>query len=158
VKQILDEKEYEVFLPSYISRRKWSDRVKQVELPLFPGYLFCRLNLANRLPVLTTPGVLHILGFGNGPVAVDEKEISAIRMVAERAPGFEPCAFLTAGQKVEILSGPLQGLEGILVQHKNAARLVISVSLLQRSVLVDIDAAYIKPIPGSGHISTAKVG
>jgi transcription antitermination factor NusG len=139
----LDGKGYELFLPVYKCRKRWSDRVKEVEAPLFPGYLFCRLNPQDRLPILKTPGVIQVVGTNRTPTAVDENEIQAIQaMVASGIPN-QPWPFLTTGDRVRIESGPLSGLEGILVEFKGNHRLVLSVSLLQRSVAVEIDSAFV---------------
>ena len=136
----LKGKGYEWFLPLYKARRRWSDRIKEVDAPLFPGYLFCRFNPHNRLPILKTPGVTQIVGYNHVPVPVDEQEIEAIRrLVASGVPNF-PCAYLEVGSKVRIEAGALRGLEGILTELKGKRRLVLSITLLQRSVAVEIDS------------------
>jgi transcription antitermination factor NusG len=136
----LHGKGYEWFLPLYKSRRRWSDRVKEIEAPLFPGYLFCRFDPHDRLPILKTPGVAQIVGYNHIPIPVDEHEIMAIRrLVASGVPNF-PCAYLEVGSKVRIDTGALRGLEGILMDVKGKRRLVLSISLLQRSVAVEIDS------------------
>jgi transcription antitermination factor NusG len=134
---------YEWLLPLYKCRRRWSDRIKEVQTPLFPGYLFCRFDPQDRLPILKTPGVIQIVGVNRTPVAVDEAEISAIQtMVAAGVPN-QPWPFLQVGEKVRIESGSLCGLEGILLDFKGSHRLVLSISLLQRSVAVEIDSAFV---------------
>jgi transcriptional antiterminator NusG len=136
----LKGKGYEWFLPLYKMRRRWSDRIKEVDAPLFPGYLFCRFDPHNRLPILKTPGVTQIVGYNHVPVPVDEQEIEAIRrLVASGVPNF-PCAYLEVGSKVRIEAGALRGLEGILTELKGKRRLVLSITLLQRSVAVEIDS------------------
>ena len=136
----LQGKGYEWFLPLYKARRRWSDRVKEVSSPLFPGYLFCRFNPYDRLPILKTPGVTQIVGYNHVPVPVDEQEIEAIRrLIASGLPNC-PCAFLQVGSKVRIEAGALRGLEGILTELKGKRRLVLSITLLQRSVAVEIDS------------------
>jgi transcription antitermination factor NusG len=136
----LQGKGYEWFLPLYKARRRWSDRVKEVSAPLFPGYLFCRFNPHDRLPILKTPGVAQIVGYNHVPVPVDEQEIEAIRrLIVSGLPNF-PCAFLQVGSKVRIETGALRGLEGILTELKGKRRLVLSITLLQRSVAVEIDS------------------
>jgi transcription antitermination factor NusG len=145
----LDGKGYELFLPLYKCRKRWSDRVKEVEAPLFPGYLFCRLNPQDRLPILKTPGVIQVVGSNRTPTAVDEHEIQAIQaMVASGIPN-QPWPFLATGDRVRIESGPLSGLEGILVEFKGNHRLVLSVTLLQRSVAVEIDSAFVTSLRSS---------
>lgn len=136
----LQGKGYEWFLPLYKSRRRWSDRIKEVDAPLFPGYLFCRFDPHDRLPILKTPGVTQIVGYNHVPIPVDEQEITAIRrLVASGVPNF-PCAYLAVGSKVRIDAGALRGLEGILIDVKGKRRLVLSITLLQRSVAVEIDS------------------
>lgn len=143
---LLKGKAYEPFLPLYQTTRRWSDRTKRVELPLFPGYLFCRFNPHNRLPILSTPGVLKIVGTGNCPLPVDDAEISAIQRIVESGLQAQPWPFLQLGDRVEVKSGALSGLEGVLTAFKGGRRLVVSVSLLQRSVAVELDGAMVNPL------------
>jgi transcription antitermination factor NusG len=138
---------YEGFLPFYKLRKRWSDRIKEFDAPLFPGYLFCRFNPHNRLPILKTPGVIQIVGFNNIPAAVDEAEIVSIQRLVSSGIQHQPCGFLAVGDRVRISAGPLLGLEGILTGIKGNHRLVLSVSLLQRSVAVEIDSAFITLLP-----------
>ncbi len=144
---------YDPFLPLYESRKRWSDRVKVVQSALFPGYLFCRLNVENRLPVLTTPGVGQIVGYSKTPVPVDEAEINAIQILIASGLPNQPWPFLRAGDRVHIERGPLRGLEGILLEVRGAHRLVLSVTLLQRSVAVEIEPAFVRSIERSSVIS-----
>ena len=146
VASLLRGRGYAPFVPLYQCRKRWSDRIKVVEASLFPGYLFCRLNIQNRLPVLMTPGVTQIVGYSRVPVPVDEAEINAIQtMVASGLPN-QPWPFLQVGDRVQIEWGPLRGLEGILLEVRGAHRLVLSVTLLQRSVAVEIDPAFVKSL------------
>lgn len=146
VAKFLSGRGYNPFLPLYQNRRRWSDRVKVVEEPLFPGYLFCRFDLNNRLPILTTPGVIQVVGFNRIPFPVDEAEIGAIRnLVASGFPS-KPWPYLQVGNRVQIDSGPLGGLEGLLVELRGSHRLVVSVTLLQRSVAVEIDSALVSAL------------
>jgi len=146
VARFLSGRGYEPFVPMYESRREWSDRIKLVETPLFPGYLFCRFDINNRLPILTTPGVIQVVGFNRTPIPVEDAEIDAIQnLVASGFPS-QPWPFLQAGDRVQINSGPLRGLEGLLVELKGSHRLVVSVTLLQRSVAVEIDSALVKAL------------
>lgn len=137
---------YERFLPFYKLRKRWSDRIKEMDAPLFPGYLFCRFNPHDRLPILKTPGVIQIVGFNNIPAAVDEAEILSIQRLVSSGVQHQPCPFLAVGDRVRISAGPLLGLEGLLTDIKGSHRLVLSVSLLQRSVAVEIDSAFITPL------------
>ena len=140
-------KGYEEFLPLYRSRRRWSDRIKELDLPLFPGYLFCRFDVSDRLmPILTTPGVIGIVGAGKTPVPIGDEEIEAIRARLRSGLVVQPWPFLRVGSKVYIEGGPLAGVEGIISNTDKVYRLVVSVSLLQRSVAVEIDREWARPI------------
>jgi transcription antitermination factor NusG len=141
----LDAKGFEQFLPLQTVRRRWSDRVKTSEAPLFAGYVFCRFDPLKRLPILTTPGVSSIVGFGLNPTPVADEEISSLQTVMRSGFFAAPCPFIKAGQKVRIDVGPLRGTEGIVINVKNATRLVVSVNLLQRSVAVEIDRLWVSP-------------
>jgi transcription antitermination factor NusG len=146
-------KGYEEFLPLYRSCRQWSDRVKQMELPLFPGYLFCRFDPNIRLaPVLTTPGVVSILGAGKTPIPVAEKEIEAVRRIVASGLRAEPWAAMGIGSRIEIARGPLAGLEGVVTGEGKSKswRLVVSITLLQRSVAVEIDRGWARPLSDAG--------
>ena len=142
----LTSKEIEVFLPLYTTRRRWSDRVKELELPLFDGYVFCKLNLLYRMPALTIPGVIQFVGVGKTPVPIEEDEITALQAVMKSGLPLMPWPFLKVGQQVRVEHGPLRGLEGILLQVKGSHRLVLSVSLLQRSVAVEVDRDSVTPV------------
>jgi transcription termination/antitermination protein NusG len=139
-------KGYEELLPLYRSRRWWSDRIKELELPLFPDYLFCQFDVSDRLPILTTPGVVGIVGAGKIPVPVDLDEIEAIRAILRSGLAAQPWPSLRVGSKVYIERGPLAGLEGIITNTDKVYRLIVSVSLLQRSVAVEIDRQWARPI------------
>jgi len=146
VSAALGGKGYEKFLPLYRSRRQWSDRVNELDLPLFPGYLFCRFDVRGRLlPILTTPGVVAIVGAGKVPVAIADDEIAAIRAVLCSGLLPQPCPFLSVGAKVHIEHGPLMGIQGIVTNSDKKCTLVISVALLQRSVSVEIDRDFVRP-------------
>jgi transcriptional antiterminator RfaH len=156
VANFLSGRGYEPFVPLYQSRRRWSDRIKIVEAPLFPGYLFCRFDIDNRLPVLTTPGVIRIVGFNRMPIPVDEAEISAIQSLVASGFPSHPWPYLHAGDSVRIDSGPLRGLEGLLVKLKGAHRLILSVTLLQRSVAIEIDSALVKAVRSAPAIQATR--
>ncbi len=138
---------YEWFLPTYKCRRSWSDRIKEIELPLFPGYLFCRFDLHNRLPILKTPGVVQIVGIARIPIPIDDAEINAIQTAVRSGLPSQPWPFLQVGERVRIEYGPLCGLEGLLLAFKGHHRIVLSVTLLKRSVALEIDDAWVTPSP-----------
>jgi len=142
---LLERKGYEVFLPTYQARRQWSDRIKIIDRPLFPGYLFCRFRVSDWLPVARTQGVVYIVGSGSVPVPVEEQEMASLRtMVASGLP-LTPVAFLHAGQKVRIERGPLTGVEGVLTEFKKRYRVTVCISILQRSVAAEIDVEWVRP-------------
>ena len=142
----LERKGIEAYLPLYQARRRWSDRFKQVELCLFPGYIFCRFGYERRLDVLNVPAVKTIVGFGEQAVPVPDAEIDAIRSILASGRPVLPWTYLKAGQRVRITEGSLENLEGILVREKDAWRVVVSVELLQRSVAVEIDRDIVRPL------------
>jgi transcription antitermination factor NusG len=113
-------------------------------VPLFPGYLFCRMNPDDRLPVLMTPGLIQIVGVGKKPLAVDEQEIAAIQRAATTGIPVIPWPYMKVGHVAQIAEGPLKGLTGIVVKIKSGMKLVLSVSLLQRSVAVEIDRSWVR--------------
>ena len=129
----------EEYLPLYPARRRWSDRVTMVELPLFPGYVFCRFDYRSRQQVLNTPGVTSVVGFGKEDAPVDASDIDAIRRILSSGLPVEPRSYLEAGDAVRIERGPLSGIQGTLVREKSAWRVVVNVELLQRSVAVEVD-------------------
>ena len=146
VSRNLRGKGFEEFLPLYRRVNRWSDRTKEIELPLFPGYVFCRFNPHDRLPVLTVPGVNAIVGIGKNLMPVDESELDAVRTVLKSEAYCEPWPYLEVGQRVQVEYGPLAGTQGIVTMVKNSFRLVISVNMLQRSVAVEIDRDCLKPV------------
>ena len=147
VSEQLGLREVEHFLPTYCSVRRWKDRRVTLDLPLFPGYVFVRMGLRERLRVMQVPGVAQLVGFDGTPAAIPEEEIDALRKSLGRGVGVEPHPFLTAGRRVRLKSGPLAGVEGVLVRRKGNFRVVISIELIQRSVAVDADVADIEAAP-----------
>lgn len=143
---VLRSKGYEEFLPTYRCRHRWSDRAKELDLPLFPGYLFSRFDVRERLPILKSPGVIAIVGSGKTPIPISDEEIEAIRAIVRSGLPVEPWTHLTVGSKVLIEAGPLAGLEGIVVNVDKRFRLVVSVPLLQRSVGVEIERSWVRPV------------
>jgi transcription antitermination factor NusG len=139
VERSLVQKGYECFLPMYCQKRRWSDRVVTLELPLFPRYIFCRFNSSALGKAVSTPGVSRIVGFGGKPVEVDVGEIEALQLLAQSTFLREPWKYLPDGTVVQIETGPLTGIQGIISQSENKRRLIISVTLLQRSVAIQLD-------------------
>lgn len=142
----LSNRGYQELTPQHRERRRWSDRVKEVEKALFPGYLFCRFDVNQRLPILTAPGVSGIVSFGGVPQAMDDGEVTRVKALVAEGKNPQPWPYIQTGQRVLIGSGPLAGIEGILIQVKNEFRLIASVTLLQRSMAVEIDADSVIPV------------
>jgi len=148
VAYVLDTKGYETFVPLYKHRHRRAAGVRDFDLPLFPGYVFSRFDLLRRLPVVVTPGVNRILGFGPNPSPVDPSEIASLRTVLKKALSAKTIPFFRAGHHVRICGGPLQGVEGVVVLVLGTLRIVVSVTLLQRSVLVEVDSNWLVPEKG----------
>jgi transcription antitermination factor NusG len=142
-RRALEMRGLEPYVPLYVSRRRWSDRDKELELPLFPNYVFCRFERERRASVLGTPGVRGVVSFGDGPAPVSDEEIESIRKALASGQPMELCDYLSAGQRVRIERGPLAGVEGILLQIRGGWRVVVSVHLLQRSVAVEVDRDFV---------------
>lgn len=143
---VLQSKGYEHYLPVYRSRRRWSDRVVETDQPLFPGYVFCRFDAKKRFPIVSTPGVVSVVGFGPEPAPISDMEIESVQAVLDSGLAAEPCPFLREGQRIRVKRGSLEGLEGILVKKKTDWRMVVSIAMLQRSVAVEIDRDWITTI------------
>jgi transcriptional antiterminator NusG len=143
---VLRGKGYDPYLPVYKLRRSGQDVQGGGEHPLFPGYVFCRFDLKKRLPILMTTGVISVLGFGKHPAAIPDEEIEAVKAVLRSGLPAEPCAYLREGQRIRVNSGSLDGVEGILVKKKNQYRMVVSVTMLQRSISVEIDGDRLAPL------------
>jgi len=144
VSEQLTSKGYSILYPSYKAVRRWKRRTSLVRMPLFPGYIFCKLDVQDRLPVLITPGVVGIVGTGKTPVPVDDREIRSIETAMQADANSQPYPYLRPGRQVEIPEGPLRGLTGTIVSMKNNYRMVVSVTLLQRSMAVEIEAYWLR--------------
>jgi transcription antitermination factor NusG len=146
----LSNKNHEVYLPLYRSVRRWQDRAKQLWLPLFPCYVFIREGMDRQLQILTTPGVLQIVGWGGRPAIIPPAQLVAVRQIIESCLLVETHPYLQCGDRVRVKTGPLMGLEGILTRKKGVARLVVSMEMLGRSAAVEIDVLNVErsgPIP-----------
>jgi transcription antitermination factor NusG len=141
----LRDKGFEEYLPVYRSRRRWSDRMKQIELPLFPGYIFSKFDVKQRLPILVIPGVVSVVGSGKIPLAIPESDIQAVQRIVSSGLAYGPWPSLCVGQWVRVKHGPLRGLEGVVLEVRNTCQLIISVNLLSRAVSVTIDRDSIAP-------------
>lgn len=143
---MLRGKGYTEFVPYYRTKRRWSDRTKVVEIPLFAGYVFCRFDPNDRLPILQTPGVVDVVRFGQDFIPVDEREIESIGSIVNSGAEVTPWPYLREGQRVRIRGGALDGVEGILIDFRNGRRIVVSITILQRSVAAELDRADVEPI------------
>jgi transcription antitermination factor NusG len=141
----LERKSVECFLPLYESTRRWKDRKVRLQLPLFPGYVFVRIALRDRLQVLEIPSLVRLIGFDRYPTPLPVEEIETIRTCLVQRREVQPHPYVRRGQKVRVLSGPLEGLTGIIQRQKNRTRFVVSLELLMRSVAVEIDIADLHP-------------
>ena len=146
VAQQLGLRHIEHILPLYESVRRWKDRRMKLQLPLFPGYIFVRLALRDRLQVLQAPGVARLVGFNGMPCALLEEDIKAIQRCLDRSYKVEPHSYLEVGRRARVMSGPLQGQEGIILRRKNRLRFILSLELIMRSVAVEIDAMELESV------------
>ena len=139
VAQQLEWRGIENYLPVHDCVRRWKDRRVRLQSPLFPGYVFVRLALRDRLRVLQVPGVARLVGFDGRPTPVTAEDIEAIRACLAGNRDVQPHPYVRCGQRVRVLSGPLAGLSGIVVRQKNRTRFVVSFDVLERSVAVEMD-------------------
>jgi transcriptional antiterminator NusG len=146
VREQLEAHGIEPFLPLVERWRQWKDRRKKVAFPLFPGYCFARFPLSQRVVVVSTQGVVQILGNQEGPVPVPEAEIEAVRRLVESTLPYDPYPYLTEGMQVEVIRGPLSGLRGLLLRKGARARLVIGVALIHQGASVELDAFDVAPV------------
>lgn len=149
VARVLSIKGFEIFLPTYNSLRRWKDRSKLLSLPLFPCYVLVRGGLDRKLDVLNTPGVYMILYHGETVATIPDEEIDAIRRSLDANVRIEPHPFLKCGDRVRVMRGSLEGVEGILTRKKGLCRLILSVEMLAQSVAVEIDANDVVPVSGT---------
>ena len=141
----LEYRGIEHLLPLFKANRRWSDRIAEVDLPLFPGYVFGRFQAEARLKVLTVPGVIGIVSTGKIPIPLDDKEVTSLQTAVNSGFFLQPWPFLKVGDRLTLLDGPLRNVTGILTQFKGSNTLVLSISLLQRSVAVSVDRAWVQP-------------
>ncbi len=155
VADALAKKGFETFLPLYSTAHRWKDRTKILSLPLYPTYVFLRGGFDRRLQLLTTPGLVGVVGFGGRPGIIPEAEMQGIRRVIAGRLRVEPFPFLNCGERVRVRSGPLEGIEGILIRKRTLCRLVLSVELLGRSVAVEVDSFQVEPVRPLGRMPIA---
>jgi transcription antitermination factor NusG len=158
VAQALEGKGFDVFLPQYRAIRKWKDRKKELSLPLFPNYVFIQGGLDRMLQIVTTPGVHSLVSWGGRPAEIPLRDIDAIRRIVDSMLPVEPHPFLKCGDLVRIKSGPLEGIEGILVRKTRGFRLILSVEMLSRSAAVEVDVNIVERLTAAGQPRAAKAG
>ena len=141
VAQQIERRHICCFLPLYRSVRRWKDRRKELELALFPGYVFVNIELQNRLQVLKVPGAVRLVTFNGQPAALPQQEIESLRKRQSSFGAILPHPYLCVGRRVRVRSGPMQGLEGIIRRSKDKCRVVFSLDLIMRSVSVEVDEA-----------------
>ena len=146
VETILSTKGYNTFLPLYRSTRRWSDRAKVIDQPLFPGYVFCEFDVTQRAPIVTVQNVIHVVGFGTGPVPVDTSELEQVRTAIGSGMSTTPWRQFERGQRVLVEQGPLAGIKGIFIQRRGVNRVVVTLTLIQRSIAVELDGCGVTPI------------
>jgi transcription antitermination factor NusG len=146
VAEQLERKHVDYFLPSYQAVRQWKNGKARVEFPLFPGYIFVRIPLKERLQVLEVPGVVRLVGFNGLPAPLPQADIEIMRDALRKGIDAAPHPYLTVGARVRIKHGPLQGLQGILLRKKGTPRVVVSVELIMRAIAIDIDITDIEPV------------
>jgi transcription antitermination factor NusG len=135
----------DALVPVYKARRRWSDRYKEIELPLFPNYVFSRFSWRQHASLFRVPGIRSVVSFGDTPAAISDEEIAALRLMLNSGVLLKPWPYLKPGQKVRIERGPLQGLDGVLVKDNGDWHIVVSVELLQRSVAAVVDRDAVRP-------------
>ena len=141
VAEHLQQREVECFLPLYETVRRWNNGRHRVQLPLFPSYVFVRMGVRDKLRVLQVPGLVQLVTFQGVPAALPEAEIASLRTALTAGVLAQPYRYLNVGSKVEICRGPLQGLRGVLLRHQGQFRIVLSVEMIMRSIVVEIDAS-----------------
>jgi transcription antitermination factor NusG len=149
VSEVLRNKGFETFLPLYKRRHQYDRRFREFELALFPGYLFCHTSLSTRLPIMTTPGVIRIVGAGRTPIPVDNTEIWSLKKAVEAGVAVSPHHFWKSGQIGRVSTGALAGVEGVVVKSKQSLRLILCVTLLQRAVMLEIDSSCVTLVPNA---------
>lgn len=145
VGDLLQRKQIETFLPLYETMRRWKNGDHRVQLPLFPGYAFVHIALRDRLPVLKVPGAVRLVGFNGAPVPLGDEEVESLRRALSAGVRAVPHPYLTVGRRVRITAGALAGREGVLLRRRGDARVVLSLDLIQRSVLVSVNADWLEP-------------
>jgi transcription antitermination factor NusG len=146
VTEKLESQSVEAFLPMFVIESRWKDRRVRIQTPVFPGYVFTRIKLAERIKVFNIPGVLRILSFNGVPAPIDDSEIDAVKLCLERGGTLKPHPFIEVGERVRVRSGLLEGLEGLVTRCKNDRILILPIALINQSVAIEVDADLLEPL------------
>ncbi len=139
----------EAFLPTFLSRRQWKDRRVEIARPLFPGYVFTRIAWGDRIKVVSIPSVVRILSFNGRPADISDQEIENIRLCVEGGVTLESHPFPAVGERVRVISGAFEGVEGIVLDRKSKCKIVVSISLIHQAVALEIDSEHLEPLPSA---------
>jgi len=151
----LAHKSVEAFLPTYTKTSRWKDRRVKLELPLFPGYVFMRICIDQKLKALSIPSVIRILSFNGAPAPLNDADIDAVRLCIGRGAMLQPHSFIAIGERVRVRKGVFEGLEGIVVRHRNSCKLVVTIALIQKAVALELDADCLEHVRPSLAASSA---
>jgi transcription antitermination factor NusG len=146
VMEQLESRSVEAFLPTSLIESRWKDRRVRIQTPVFPGYVFTRIKLAERSKVFNIPGVLRMLSFNGAPAPIDDSEIDAVKLCLERGGTLKPHPFIEVGERVRVRSGMLEGVEGLVTRCKNDRILILPIALINQSVAVEVDADLLEPL------------
>ena len=142
----LAQRSVETFLPTFIQNSHRSDRRVKVELPLFPGYVFARICVNEKLAVISVPSVIRLLSFKGAPVPVSDDELDVVRSCVGRGGNLVPHRFVAVGERVRVREGVFEGLEGIVVRNNNSCKLVVTIALIHQSVAIEVVADLLEPV------------
>lgn len=158
VMEHFESKSLEAFLPTFTAESRWKDRRVRLQTPVFPGYVFARINACHRNKILSSPGVIRMLCFNGMPAPIDDVEIESIKLCMERGLVFEPCSFLEVGDRVRVKSGVLEGLEGYISRRKNDRRLIVPITLIHQSVTIEVDVQLLELVNAEVDDSSRSLG
>lgn len=158
VMEHFESKSLEAFLPTFTAESRWKDRRVRLQTPIFPGYVFARINASHRNKILSSPGVIRMLCFNGMPAPIDDVEIESIKLCMEQGMAFEPCSFLEVGDRVRVKSGVLEGLEGYISRRKNDRRLIVPITLIHQSVTIEVDVQLLELINAEVDDSSRSLG
>lgn len=147
----LEKRGVEAFLPTFTSESQWKDRRVKITQPLFPGYVFARIRMEEKIRVVSSPSVIRIVSFNGMPAAISEREIESVRLCSERGALLEVCPFLEVGERVRVRAGAFEGVEGFVVNRKNGCKLVISIGVIHQSVAIEINAEQLERLSSVGY-------